>query len=138
MKSPNFEKLVSFYETDTMGVVHHSNYLRYFEDARVAWVRQKGLQVYHQPDGPYSLAVIESQLFYRRPAYFGDQIQVFVQARMEKIKIHCRYEIFSDRFKTEVIASGYTKHVLVDSDLKLVRPPKDFVDVMEKEPWTET
>ena len=34
---------VQYYETDQMGVVHHSNYIRWFEEARAEWMEAVGL-----------------------------------------------------------------------------------------------
>ena len=33
----------NYYETDQMGIVHHSNYIRYSEEARIELMRQVGL-----------------------------------------------------------------------------------------------
>ena len=38
-----YKRTVHFYETDMMGIVHHGNYLRYYEEARVAWADARGL-----------------------------------------------------------------------------------------------
>ncbi len=34
-----FERTINYYETDRMGVVHHSNYIRFLEEARCEWMR---------------------------------------------------------------------------------------------------
>ena len=34
---------VQYYETDQMGIVHHSNYIRWFEEARIDWMRDCGI-----------------------------------------------------------------------------------------------
>ena len=36
----DYRRRVNYYETDRMGVVHHSNYLRLIEEARLAWIEQ--------------------------------------------------------------------------------------------------
>ena len=38
-----FERKINYYETDKMGVVHHSNYIRYMEEARCAWLESIGM-----------------------------------------------------------------------------------------------
>lgn len=38
-----FERKINYYETDKMGIVHHSNYIRYLEEARTFWLRQIGM-----------------------------------------------------------------------------------------------
>ena len=39
----NFERRINYYETDRMGIVHHSNYIRYLEEARSFWLREIGI-----------------------------------------------------------------------------------------------
>lgn len=38
-----FERTINYYETDKMGVVHHSNYIRYLEEARCFWLNKVGM-----------------------------------------------------------------------------------------------
>ncbi len=69
---------VRFVETDAMGVVHHSNYLAYFEEARVAYLDHLG-HPYTQwrADGLES-PVLESYLQYRAPCRFDEVMSVHV------------------------------------------------------------
>ncbi|MFN8943705.1 MAG: acyl-CoA thioesterase, partial [Pseudobdellovibrionaceae bacterium] len=54
--------LVQFYETDQMTIVHHSNYLRFMEEARVAWAKEKGLIDYQKIESASHFAVLESRV----------------------------------------------------------------------------
>ena len=38
-----YSRSVNYYETDQMGIVHHSNYIRYFEEARLHRMDEIGL-----------------------------------------------------------------------------------------------
>ena len=40
MEIKPYERMVYYYETDRMGIVHHSNYIRWFEEARLDWMKQ--------------------------------------------------------------------------------------------------
>lgn len=128
---------VQYYETDAMGVVHHSNYLRYFEQARVEWIRDKKLDSFHYPHCDIHWAVIESQLFHLRPAYFGDYLQTYLQVKREKLKICFQYVTFSNRFE-EAVAKGLTVLVPVNSDKQITRLQKPVKDYLENLKWTET
>ena len=46
MKLRPYSRRVYYYETDKMGIVHHSNYIRWFEEARVDLIEQAGLPDY--------------------------------------------------------------------------------------------
>ncbi len=78
---------VQFYETDLMGIVHHSNYLRFFEEARVAWAVSRGILDYQKPESASHLAVLETRVKHLKPAKFGDDLHVEIQAKIEKIRI---------------------------------------------------
>src|ERR1043165_4377259 len=88
-----YRRRVAFADTDAMGVVHHVNYLRYFEEARVAWLRARGLSHVHYPHADSCLAVLESRCEHRAGARFDDELFVFLQVRRERLKFHFQYAI---------------------------------------------
>ena len=63
---------VPFYDADPMGVVHHANYLRYFENARIEWFRRRGITQANMSGPDLNLAVVESQVWYRSAARFDE------------------------------------------------------------------
>jgi len=69
---------VRFVETDAMGIVHHSNYLAYFEEARVEYLRAIGHPFTEWRDAGLESPVLESFVQYRQPLEFDDQITVHV------------------------------------------------------------
>ena len=130
-----YERRVAFADTDAMGVTHHANYLRYCEEARVAWMRARELSATHYPRSDRVLALIHYQVWHLKPSRFDDLLRVELQVRRQGLKIHFQYAIYSN---TERIAEAETRHVPVDSQLKVVRPARALTDVLEKEKWTET
>jgi acyl-CoA thioester hydrolase len=69
---------VRFVETDAMGIVHHSNYLAYFEEARVAFLQHLGHPYTEWRDAGLESPVLESFVRYRQPLEFDDVIDVRV------------------------------------------------------------
>ncbi|MEM8621010.1 MAG: thioesterase family protein [Actinomycetota bacterium] len=69
---------VRFVETDAMGIVHHSNYLAYFEESRVAYLRHIGHPFTAWRDEGLESPVLESFVQYRQPLRFDDVITVHV------------------------------------------------------------
>jgi acyl-CoA thioester hydrolase len=67
---------VRFVETDAMGIVHHSNYLAYFEEARVAYLRDIGHPFTEWRDAGLESPVLESFVRYRQPLQFDEVIDV--------------------------------------------------------------
>lgn len=127
---------VQFYETDLMGIVHHSNYLRFFEEARVGWAHHHGLIDYQKPGSAHHFAVYETRVRHMKPTFFGDDLEIEVQARREGIRAILQYRL---RGKDgEVCALAETVHISLGLDLKLLRLPDDIKAALEKEQWTET
>lgn len=137
MSGFEYSRSVAFCDTDAMGVVHHANYLRYFEEARVAWMRARNLSDTHFPKADAALAVVESRIRHFKPIGFDDQVRIRLQVKRDRLKIYFRYAMHSDKTDA-VIASGETVHVPVNKELRPVRLSEKFLQVLEKEPWTET
>ena len=132
---PQYQHRVQFYETDLMGIIHHSNYLRIFEEARVAWAHTRGMLNYQSKESASHLAVLETRVRHLKPGKFGDLLNVEVQAHLAKIKIIFEYKMWRGE---ELLAEARTEHVSLDLDLKLIRPPVALKKILEKELWTET
>jgi acyl-CoA thioester hydrolase len=67
---------VRFCETDMMGVVHHGNYLAYFEAGRIEYLRRRGLEYRELVDKNVHLPVVHAEVRYRKPTRFGDVLTV--------------------------------------------------------------
>ncbi len=130
-----YQHKVQFYETDLMGIVHHSNYLRIFEEARVAWAHNHGLLDYQKPESASHLAVYETQVRHIKPAKFGDPLEVHVQATVNGVKIIFEYKMFC---METLISECRTVHVPLDLNLKLIKPPMKLKSTLEKNTWIET
>lgn len=129
---------VQFYETDLMGIVHHSNYLRFFEEARVEWAVNRGILDYQKPGTASHLAVLETWVRHIKPAQFGDELIMEIQAKLEKIKIVFEYKLFCRAKFEGPISQCRTTHVALDSQLRPIKPPPLLKSVLEKEKWIET
>lgn len=106
-----------------MGVIHHSNHIRLFEEARVEFMRDRGIIDFHYPYGALTLAVYSVSVHYSRPAKFDEELRVYVECRLDGARLVFRYAIESIRSQLWV-AHGETELVPVDKDLKVVRLPK--------------
>jgi len=74
---------VRYQETDSMGVVHHSNYIVWFEIGRSDFLRAKGMSYRDVEKKGWMLPLIEVQCFYRQPARFDDM--VVIRTRMKEL-----------------------------------------------------
>ena len=63
---------VRYYETDQMGIVHHSNYIRYFECGRMAMLDEVGLPMHKIEEMGIMMPIIAVECRYKFPAKLGD------------------------------------------------------------------
>jgi len=130
-----YQHRVQFYETDEMGIVHHSNYLRFCEEARVAWAHNRGLLDYQKKGSASMFAVYETRVRHLKPAFFGDEIEIQLEVRSEGVRIHIQYRLNA---RGQTLAVAETTHVSLGPDLKLMRLSDAMKEILEKEQWTET
>lgn len=126
---------VQFYETDMMGIVHHSNYLRFYEEARVAYAHYLGVLDYQKPESAAQFAVIETKVKHLKPVHFGETVTIEVQAQILKNRIIFQYRLLSDGLLKSI---SETQHVSLGSDLRLTRLNSDLKEKIERSPWNET
>jgi acyl-CoA thioester hydrolase len=115
---------VRFVETDAMGIVHHSNYLHYFEEARVEYLRHIGHPFTQWRDDGLESPVLESFVQYRRPLAFDDLITVHLSlAAVTRATFQMAYLVTVDHDVAPVKATGVTVHGCVTTEGRPTRLP---------------
>ena len=101
---------VEYSDTDAMGIAHHASYLRWFERARVEWLRDQGLPYRKMESDGYFLPLMSAALEYKKPLQFDDEadLRLFLED-MGPCSVDIRYEVF---FGGELATTGRTAHVL--------------------------
>jgi acyl-CoA thioester hydrolase len=120
---------VRFCETDLMGIVHHSNYLAYFEAGRVEWLRRRGVTYGDWAARGMHLPVVEASVRYRAPAKFDDVISIdtrLVELRAASI----RFEYAMERGEGELLAEGSTRLACVDDKHAVRRFTQEMLAVL--------
>jgi acyl-CoA thioester hydrolase len=96
---------VEYYETDQMGVVHHSNYIRYFETGRTDLMRRIGLSYKDLEDSGTAMPIANIEVRYLYPAYYDEIICVKSSLKeMPKARVTFHYEIHNEQEK--LLATG--------------------------------
>ena len=67
---------VRYYETDQMGIVHHSNYIRYFECGRNAMLKEMDMPMEKVEASGVMMAVVAVDAKYKVPAKLGDTLRI--------------------------------------------------------------
>ena len=124
------ELRVPFFDADPMGVVHHANYLRYFETARIEWFRRRGLTWASFSGSDLSVAVVESHVFYRSPARFDDELLLDVRLEeLQRLSMRFSYAAY-ERSGERLIVEATTIHACVGSNMKLKKIPAAIRDAL--------
>jgi acyl-CoA thioester hydrolase len=105
---------VRYAETDRMGLLHHANYLVYFEQGRTELLRAQGLTYKDIEDQGFFLVLTKVEVRYRRPAHYDDLLSLRTTvARMTAVRIDHRYEVHRDGV---LLAEGSSTLACVDRD----------------------
>lgn len=123
---------VRYNETDQMGIVHHSNYIFYFEVARTELMRSLGTSYKDMEDGGTLLVIRDVHMHYIAPAYYDEILNVRVSIReLPTVKMTFDIEIFNQ--KGEHIHTGCVVLACVDKETRRPkRCPQWFVDLVAK------
>jgi acyl-CoA thioester hydrolase len=117
---------VRYAETDRMGLLHHANYLIYFEQGRTELLRSQGLAYKDLEDKGYLLVLTKAEVRYRRPARYDDLLTVRTTVeRTTGVRIDHRYELFCDG---ALLAEGATTLACVDREGR-PQPLPDYLRV---------
>lgn len=97
---------VRYGETDQMGIVHHVQYLNYFEVARTELLRHCDLAYKKIESLGFLLVVTEAYCKYLKPAHYDDDLRVETWiSRLSAVRIEFQYELFREQ---ELLSKGWT------------------------------
>lgn len=126
MLSGEIQIRVRYAETDRMGLLHHSNYLVYFEQGRIELLRSAGLAYRDLEDQGYLLVLTKIEVRYRSPARYDDLLTL--RTTVEKtttVRIDHRYELLRDG---TLLAEGRSTLACIDREGR-VQPLPDSLRV---------
>lgn len=134
-----FERKINYYETDRMGVVHHSNYIRYLEEARCYFLDNIGIPFEVLEENGITIPVLGVNCNYKYHVTFGDtlQIRVFIK-EYTGVRMTVGYDV-KEKETGKVVIVAETKHCFTDKSLKPINLKKyapkfsdKFISLMEK------
>ena len=102
-----------YYETDQMSIVHHANYIRWMEEARLDFMRQGGLDCMDLEREEIIIPVVDVACKYIQSVHYDEQVRIFVKmTAFNGVRM-----AFAYRMETEdgrLAASGTSSHCFVD------------------------
>ena len=119
-----YQHKVQYYETDKMGITHHSNYIRWMEEARTVFLSEYGWPYDKIEAAGIFSPVIAVDCRYKISTTFADliDISVFVE-ECKGAKLKLRYEMKNADGK--LVCEAYSEHCFLNQDGKLIRLQKE-------------
>jgi len=124
-----YKRRVQFYETDAQGVVHHSNYFRYFEEARGEFLRSKGFPYSKMRELGLEVVLLNAYCEYKKPLFYDDVFEIHLTlAELSRFTFTFSYSVFKEN---KEVAVATTKHCIVRNG-KIVSIPKQVLEVLKE------
>lgn len=99
-----------YYETDQMGIIHHSNYIRWFEETRIDYMEKMGFSYRRLEDAGVMIPVVEVGCCYKSMVHFGDTVRITGRiTEYTGSRMTVEYEITDDT-TGELMTTGFSKH----------------------------
>jgi len=130
------EVSVRFNEVDSLGIVWHGHYIKFFEDGREAFGKEFGLRYLDVYEAGFATPIVNINLDFKKTVRYGDSVIIettFINSPASKLIFH--YKIFraSDN---ELVATGESTQVFVTLDYQLYITVPDFLKAWKKKHLT--
>lgn len=121
-----YERETFYYETDQMGIIHHSNYIRWFEEARIEFLKQIGIPYDEMERRGLLIPVLGVSCKYQKAFRYGDTFQIYMKIQNFKgVKFSVEYEVYQ-KATNQLHATGTSDHGFVDANLMPVNIKNSF------------
>ena len=116
-----------YYETDQMGIIHHSNYIRWMEEARMDAMSQFGISYNNMEKNGIISPVVSVSCQYKSMVHFDDIVQIQVSVtKYNGVRLDLAYEI-TDNSTGELRTKGTSTHCFLDKAGHVISLKHDFL-----------
>lgn len=120
---------VQYYETDKMGITHHSNYIRWMEEARIDFLAQIGWGYDRMEECGIISPVIGVECEYKKSTTFNDRIRIEIKVLdYNGVKLTLKYRM-SDIYTDQIVAVGVSRHCFLNGEGNPVTLKKEFPEL---------
>lgn len=108
-----YQRTAFYYETDQMAIIHHANYIRWFEEARIFAMQQSGIDYAQMEKDGVLIPVLGVTCDYKSMVHFGETVDI--EVKMEKydgVRMEIRY-VVRDHDSGEVRTTGSSRHCFI-------------------------
>ena len=125
-----------YYETDQMGIIHHANYIRWMEEARIDLMNQMGYPYRRFEEMGYLSPVLHAECEYKKSIRFDDEVKIVVSLQdIGRLKFTLKYEIYNISRGGVLSATGSTRHCFLNSKtgrpVMMDKEMKEFAETMK-------
>lgn len=125
-----YQHKVQYYETDQMGVVHHSNYIRWMEEARIDFLSQIGWDYKTLEEMGIISPVTAVACKYKASAVFADVISITVQIEeFRGVKLKLNYEMKNQAGAT--VCESQSEHCFVNPEGKILSLKREYPEIYQ-------
>lgn len=124
-----FSRKAYYYETDGMGIVHHSNYIRWMEEARIYWLEYIGYPYSKVEQSGLMIPVLSAECEYKHPIRFDELFEIHTMLKdFNGVRFSVEYRI-TNLTADKLSAIGKTSHCFVNRDFRPARTKRDFPEL---------
>lgn len=125
-----YKHTVHYYETDRMGITHHSNYIRWMEEARIDYLHQIGCDYAEMEERGIISPVTAVDCKYKVSTKFAEEIEIAVTTEsFSGVVLKLKYEMKNANGKTVCI--GHSEHCFLNEAGRIIRLNREFPDIYE-------
>jgi len=111
-----FCRKANFYETDKMGIIHHSNYIRWLEEARIDFLQKINFSYEKVTEYGIDFGVLDVYCEYKSMVRFGDTVNIFVSIpEIKEMSMTIDYKAVNTA-SGEICTLGKTRHFFYDNE----------------------
>lgn len=119
-----YQHKVQYYETDKMGITHHSNYIRWMEEARTVFLEEYGWPYDKMEEAGIFSPVTAVDCRYKRSTTYADVIDITVSVlECKGVKLKLKYEM--KKQDGQLACEGYSEHCFLNVEGKFIRLQKE-------------
>lgn len=124
-----YERTINYYETDKMGVVHHSNYIRFLEEARCTLLNKLGYSYGKMEDEGVMIPVLEVACKYKYHVTAFDTILIDLKiVEFNGVRMKVKY-IVTNKANGNLVMEAETKHCFTNKELRPINTKKEHEDI---------
>ena len=113
-----------------MGVTHHSNYIRWMEEARIDFLRQIGWEFARLEEEGIVSPVIALDCRLKAPTTFSDEVLIVVEVEeFRGVKLKLKYTMKTPEGAS--VCTGHTEHGFLNTEGRPIRMKKEFPELFE-------